>query len=76
MGGFVESMRLCDPANMTNSNGVDPVCPHCDRFISYYKVRICSFSPSHALSVNKQISGQHYFDIKFSILRFSSVSVA
>lgn len=46
MGGFVESMRLCEPGNTANSNGVDPVCPYCDRFISHYKVRICSFFSS------------------------------
>lgn len=41
MGGFVESMRICDPGNITNSNGIDPVCPYCDRFISHYKVGTC-----------------------------------
>ncbi|CAG9541059.1 unnamed protein product [Cercopithifilaria johnstoni] len=40
MGGFVENMRICDPGNITNSNGVDPVCPYCDRFISHYKGNI------------------------------------
>ncbi|VBB32195.1 unnamed protein product [Acanthocheilonema viteae] len=40
MGGFVESMRICKPGNVTNSNGVDPVCPYCDRFISHYKGNI------------------------------------
>uniref|UniRef100_A0A0R3S6K3 C2H2-type domain-containing protein n=1 Tax=Elaeophora elaphi TaxID=1147741 RepID=A0A0R3S6K3_9BILA len=49
MGGFVESMRICDQGNITNSNGIDPVCPYCDRFISHYKVRICSFSFSSFL---------------------------
>ncbi|VDK85807.1 unnamed protein product [Litomosoides sigmodontis] len=40
MGGFVESMRLCDPGNITNASGIDPVCPYCDRFISHYKGNI------------------------------------
>ncbi|EFO21139.2 hypothetical protein LOAG_07348 [Loa loa] len=40
MGGFVENIRICDTGNTTSSNGIDPVCPYCDRFISHYKVKI------------------------------------
>uniref|UniRef100_A0A915Q394 C2H2-type domain-containing protein n=1 Tax=Setaria digitata TaxID=48799 RepID=A0A915Q394_9BILA len=40
MGGFVENMRICESGNATASNGIDPVCPYCDRFISHYKGNI------------------------------------
>ncbi|VIO99547.1 Uncharacterized protein BM_BM8541 [Brugia malayi] len=40
MGGSTGNIGLCEPGNITNSNGIDPVCPYCDRFISHYKGNI------------------------------------